>query len=347
MKNKNIFIFKLIGLIPTIIFLIYIFIKSQNMTTRIIMIPFLICGFAMLGKNIFLIMNKEKYAKTFNNLYIISFLLYWFGFLIYWCYLNVINRNYFLLLLSIPFWAIGIGIIYKFLLKKDNKVSNKHIKSKLKPNMKFNFKIIISGCLVGISLLAGIVMLFFGIKETYRLNKITKNYLTTSGYFDDYNIYNSDEDGTTYRLTYIYTVNDKEYTISTDYGTNYIPDKNSIREVKYNPENPEEAILVGTNSKKGLIFLGGFFTLVSFTFILFALFVQGYFDKLKIDIIGTYIGAVCLIIGIGIIWFQTGTTLSLMETIKSFGLWILIPFMFIVVGIIQILKSTFLKNKEK
>ena len=34
-----------------------------------------------------------------------------------------------------------------------------------------------------------------------------------------------DKDGTTYKLTYIYMVDGKEYSVTTDYGTNYIPDK--------------------------------------------------------------------------------------------------------------------------
>ena len=63
----------------------------------------------------------------------------------------------------------------------------------------------------------------------------------------------------TYKLTYIYEVDDIQYSITTDYGTNYIPEENSIREVKYNPSNPEEALLVGTNNSNSLIYFGLFF----------------------------------------------------------------------------------------
>ena len=180
--------------------------------------------------------------------------------------------------------------------------------------------------------------------DTYRLNSITKGYIATDGYYRECDIFSSDEDGTTYKLTYVYTVNNKEYSVTTDYGTNYIPEENSSREIKYNPNNPEEAIITGTNSKNGLIYFGAFFTFGSITFILAALSVLGYFDKFKVDILGTYIGFLFFIIGIGIILFQTGTTTSLIETIKSFGLWILIPIMFIIVGIIQIVKCL-LKKK--
>ena len=69
-----------------------------------------------------------------------------------------------------------------------------------------------------------------------------------------------------------------------------------------------------------------------------------YFDKIKIDVLGTYVGLLFFIIGIGIILFQTGTTTSFIETIKSFGLLMIIPIMFMVVGIIQVVKC--LKKKK-
>ena len=72
--------------------------------------------------------------------------------------------------------------------------------------------------------------------------------------------------------------------------------------------------------------------------------VLGYFDKFKIDILGTYIGILFFIIGAGIILFQTGTTTSLIEAIKSFGVLIIIPIMFLVVGIVQVVKCL-LKKK--
>ena len=135
--------------------------------------------------------------------------------------------------------------------------------------------------------------------------------------------------------------------ITTDYGTNYIPAQNSIREVQYNPDHPEEAVVVGTNRNTGLLFMGVFFLLGSFTFVLGALTVLGYFDRFKIDVIGTYIGAELVIVGIGILLFQNGTTMSLLETVKSFGLWTLIPLMFIVVGILLLVRSLFSKKRRK
>ncbi len=288
----------------------------------------------------FMIIEKQNYVKIFDKIFILSLLSFLFGFLILWCYRNFTSKNYMLLLLSIPFWIIGIVLIKKYLFKT-NKISNTSI-----PKIRFNFNIIVSFFLVIVAFLAGISMLFFGIRDTYNLNKETKKYITTTGYFYHYDIYKSDKHGTTYKLTYIYVVDDQEYSITTDYGTNYIPNENSIREVKYNPDNPEKAVLIGTNNKNILIFIGAFFVLLSLTFVLVALSISGYFDKFKFDIIGTYIGAIFLIIGIGIMLFQNGTTMSLIETIKSLSFWILIPLIFIVVGIFQIVNCLFFKRNK-
>lgn len=163
---------------------------------------------------------------------------------------------------TIPFWIAGIYIVRKFLFGKNLEEETK------KKELKLNFSIIISSFLVLLVLIIGSTCLYFGIKDTYKLNKTTKEYMTTNGYFKDYEIYNTSKDGTTYKLLYAYEIDEKEYTISTDYGVGYIPEKNSIREIKYNPDNPSEAILVGTNSSNFLIFFGASFTLGGTVFVL-------------------------------------------------------------------------------
>ena len=340
MKNKSIYLRKLVTSVFATILLIYFMIKTTS--PNIIFVPFLICGISMIGKCVCLLMDKKKYATIFNKVFIISFLLFWFGFIIMWCYTSFKQGNPLQTIFTLQFWISGIYIAKKKLLKPKENSNNE--KSKIKLNI--DIRILISALLVIIVLLSGIAMLFFGIRDTYRLNSKTKDYITTTGYFNNYDVFNVDEDGITYKLTYIYTVDGNEYLVTTDYGTNYIPEPNSSRKIKYNPNNPEEAILTGTNSKNGLIYGVAFFSFGSFTFILAALSVLGYFDKFKVDIVGAYIGLLFFIIGIGIILLQTGTTTSLIETIKSFGLWILIPIMFVVVGIYQFIKSLLHKNKK-
>lgn len=338
--KKTVFVSKLIYTFFTLILLLSLFIKSVDIRTKIMVLPFIICAFASVGKTICLMLDKNKLANIFSKIFVIGFLVFWFGSLVFGCYLLIKAENYFGILFLIPFFIIGIYLVRRFLLNKTIDYSNR------KKSSRFNFAIIVPALLVLIILFSGIVILIIGVKDTYTLNNISKNYATVEGYFRDYEIYNIDEkEGTvTYKLIYDYHVNGEKYTVSTDYGVGYIPEYGSIREIKYNPESPDEAILVGTNKSNGLIFFGAFFTLGAFVFVLIALQSLGLFDKVKFDIIGTYIGFVFLVIGIGIILFQIGTVSSFMELIKSMRFWLLIPLLFIIVGIFQIVKCLFIKK---
>lgn len=207
-------------------------------------------------------------------------------------------------------------------------------------------EIIISCFLVFAVLVSGFLCLFIGIKDTYKFNQKTKNYVITEGYFKDYTVHSIDKEGTTYKLIYEYEVDGKKYMVSTDYGVEKIPSLNSMRKVKYDPNNYEKAVLVGTNRNNGLIYFGAFFILGGMVFVLIFLQIKGVFDKIKIDVIGTYMGVTFTIIGIGIILFQNGTTSSFIETVKMMGFWIFIPLMFIIVGILLTIKSLFLQKSK-
>lgn len=327
MKYKIFFTRNLIVSMIAIYILISMFIKTVDIFSKVILLPFILLCLINIIKNISLLFNKNKYIKLLNKIFYIIFFTYILGFLLFWSYLNIINSNYIALLFAFPFLALIIYIIYKKLLKKENK----HIK------LNINIKSIITVFLVGIILISGIILLCLGIKDTYVLSKKTKNYIYITGYFKDYKVYSTDKEGTTYKLVYTYTVNNRNYEIETDYGSGYIPKQNSTRKVKYNPKNPNQAILIGTNGNNFLIFMGSFFTFGSLLFVLTYLQGKGFLDKFKIDIIRLYIGLLFFMIGIGIILLQNGMTMSLLETIKSLKLWILIPIMFIVVGISQII----------
>lgn len=340
MKNKSIFISNIIRSL-IFIFILVILLLNNTGLTRLMIVPFIICGLAIMGKNICFLLGKNHYAFFFNQLNKISFFVFYFGFLLFWSYSVMKAGNYLTLLFTIPLILLGVYLVRKYLFNSTKKVEANTRKKAI------DIRVIVGGGLVLLTFFIGVGCLFFGIKETVQLNKTTKDYLTTNGYFTDYHIYHIDKDGTTYELVYTYEVNGKNYTVSTNYGTNYTPEENSIREVKYDPDDPSESILVGTNNSKFLIYFGAFFTLGSFAFILGGLYIKGVFDKIKINVMGLYFGFCFFLIGIGILLFQNGTTTSLLETIKSFGAWIIIPILFILVGLFQIIKCLFPKLEKK
>ena len=94
----------------------------------------------------------------------------------------------------------------------------------------------------------------------------------------------------------------------------------------------------------GLILGGVIFTFGSFAFVLAALTIKGCFDKVKIDVLGLYAGIVIAVIGIGFILLKFGESYSLVETIRSFGLWIIIPILMTAVGVYQVIKC--IRNKK-
>ena len=249
--------------------MIYVFSK-QTSDFKIIIIPFIICGIADLGKSIFSAADKLQYAKIFEKIYGISFLLFWFGFLIAEAIFSSRDKNYSMLLFSIPFWIAGIVAFNKFFLGKSIEPKKRFEKSVTTRNgeeISTSYKTVLSAFLVGFALMTGLIMLFFGIKN------------------------------------------------------------------KYPP----------------FLLIGSTFALVALSFVVAALYVFGYLNNLRIDIMSIYVGAILLVMGIGIILFivvfKNGLPLSLNAIIKSLGIWLPIPTVFILLGGSMLIDAIFFRNK--
>lgn len=214
---------------------------------NIILIPFVICGISIVGKNFARIFNQKKWEMIFGKLFVLGFLLFYMGFLVVAAYTSIRDKNYSMLIFSIPFWLVGIYLIKKRLLNKNSKNNG---------GAAVSFSIIISAVLIVIALLAGVFLLVLGIKD---------------------------------------------------------------------------ANLV-------LLFGGVIFTFGSLTFVLAALSIQGCFDKIKIDVLGLYMGIVIVVIGAGFLVLKYVESYSLVETVKAFGLWMIIPILMILAGVLQIIK---------
>lgn len=326
MKIKSVF-----SLLYSLFFSCFIcYILYNNKAFAFIIIPFLLAGLAVFFKNVFILLEKRKLADQFNKLYSVAVILYAFFIISYFGYTSIADKNYGMFIVLVPFLFIVILIVRSKLFHKSNAFLLKYI-----PVL-----------LVSICMIAGCYLFISGIKDLYDISVKTKGYVTTQAYFSEYDIYSKDEDGVTYQLIYQYRVNNEVYSIKTDYGSNYIPELNSVREVRYDVNDPTRALLIGTNSNNVKIFMGAFFMLGSFTFVLAYLYIKGYFDHIKIDVVGTYMAAVCILFGIGMIVIQTGTTLSLIKTIESFGLWILVPLILILAGVYLLYKNLFLRRNS-
>ena len=114
------FIKKTIMAFVVSIFLGYILIKTKDLLTKIVVIPFLIFGISLFIKNICLIFNKNKIAKIFSKINVISFFIYYFGFLAYWDYVAITNKDYILVAFSLLVWAGGIFVLYRRYLRLRN-----------------------------------------------------------------------------------------------------------------------------------------------------------------------------------------------------------------------------------
>lgn len=152
--KKNIYTSKLISSVFITMILFYFMVKTTS--PKVIFIPFLLSGVSMVGKNVALILDKKKYAIIFAKLFIVGFLIFWFGFLTVAGYRSVRDKNYSMLIFALPFWLVGIYLVKKKLLNTESKDSTKS---------RIDFGIMISAVLVIAALLAGVILFIVGIVE--------------------------------------------------------------------------------------------------------------------------------------------------------------------------------------
>ena len=101
--------------------LTYILFNSNDLLTRVVIIPFIIFSLGLFFKNICLILEKTKLAKLMEKIYVIAFFVYYFGFLIYWDYISITNKDYVSLVVSFLAWFGGLFVAYKRYLKLKSK----------------------------------------------------------------------------------------------------------------------------------------------------------------------------------------------------------------------------------
>ena len=212
--------------------------------------------------------------------------------------------------------------------------------------MKIDPKKIVIVLLFSAALLSGIVLLFFGIKESVGIAIKTKDWFETPGYFRDYSVYDVDDDGeTTYRLKYVFYSGGAEYFVETDYGSGVIPEIDSVRTVLYEPENPENAIIKGGTASATYITIGFMFTFIPLFMIFCWLWING---KIKIHVNAFDFTAGFLIFAVGeLCLYMMGGSVFPRHAFGSMGFLAIIPTLMVAVGIFQMVKTVVNGKKEK
>lgn len=212
--------------------------------------------------------------------------------------------------------------------------------------MKFNIKKIVIILLFASALLAGFILLFIGIKDSISLAIKTKDWFDAPGYFRDYSIYNINSDGKTlYRLRYVFYSGGAEYFVETDYGSEVIPEIDSVRTVLYEPENPENAILKGGTASSVYITIGFMFTFIPIFMIACWLWINGKI-KLCVNVFDFTARFVVFMVGELFIYIICGSAFP-WKAFGSMGIIAIIPSLLVAVGIFQMVKTFVNGIKEK
>ncbi len=197
-----------------------------------------------------------------------------------------------------------------------------------------------------IFIVVGILLLIYGIKNIYNTNLISENYIEIEANFKDATLYERSDSGEVYTLNYTYTIDGLQYQISTDYTTGIIPKIGSKKLIKYNPDNPSEAIFVGDVSNTMIIFFGFLFTVIPIMINLGKMSILGKMSPMLKKIFYIFIGLIFIIAGVAFyrILCMELNSYSIINAFQNFGFVSIIPILFIIVGVINTLYFIFNKK---
>lgn len=199
-----------------------------------------------------------------------------------------------------------------------------------------------------LSILISIPLLYEGISGAIQNHHAEDSYILTEAIVSGYQEVQgkgSDRHRTYYSLTYAYTVEGEVYYIADDLMVHTLPPANYTREVRYDPMNPENALLVGKSGTSTSLLAGLMFLLIPAIMLFGWLIVT---DRLHIrpeNIFDVSIGLVMTVIGFGTIYGMTGT-LSIITAFKEYNFIIIIPLLMIIAGIYQTIKSVIKRNSQ-
>ena len=108
--NKR-YISKIISSLFITIVLLKLFLKSNSLLSKIIILLFCLFSISLTLLYIFYLFRKDRLINIFKRINTIIFFSYWFLFLTYYDYLCLIRKNYQLLILSLIMWVVGFLVL--------------------------------------------------------------------------------------------------------------------------------------------------------------------------------------------------------------------------------------------
>lgn len=159
--KQRVLLKKVIASVFCIAALIYFMLNTTS--PKIIFVPFLICAVAMAGQCVALLLHHERLAGWFHMAFGGGFFLFWFGFLTAAACLCIRDKSFGMLAFSIPFWLVGIWLVRSILRRN---APTARTGEKADADNPFLFPIFITAILVGVLLLAGIVLLVLGFRDS-------------------------------------------------------------------------------------------------------------------------------------------------------------------------------------
>lgn len=200
----------------------------------------------------------------------------------------------------------------------------------------------VAAALLILCVLAGLGMLAGGIADTVHLRRTTAHYQRTQGYLTDVQPYTTHREQPSYQLFYAYTVAGQSYTVATDYGVAaaQLPAPGSTHSILYDPQQPARSVVDGPNHTHLLVLVGLLFISVPGIFLLFLFLSTERGSHVRQTSIDRCIGVIFIVLALGIFYAQAGT-LSPRAILASFNLWMLVPLLFIAVGVLCLARGLF------
>ena len=145
---------QLVSSVIVTVMLLYFMVNTSG--SKVIFIPFLISAISMIGKNVAQIMKKERVSAFFSQMFVLGFAMFFLGFFVVVGYVGIRDKNYNMLIFSLPIWLIGLNMI------------RNRIGKKRKKNITggFTFGIVVSAILVLLTLGAGGCLIVLGIQRS-------------------------------------------------------------------------------------------------------------------------------------------------------------------------------------